>query len=127
MNRLAIAYKVKSTRTFDKRPSDVPEDWLIFVAPRPLPGTKTWRGSGGFGWHYAALDPKDENYEMFLSRIARDQGNLVLYTKEEEFLSWLKKEVEDPEEYAQILQDSDLVEMMKQNFIRDSEDKEVTL
>lgn len=100
---------------------------MIFVAPRPLPGTKIWRGSGGLGSHYAALNPKDENYEMFLRRIVRDHGTLVKYTKEEDFFSWLKKKVEDPEIYAEILQDPDLIKTMKQNFIQDSEGEEVTL
>ena len=38
------------------RPANIPSDWMVFCAPRPLFGTVTWKGEWIAGCHYAALD-----------------------------------------------------------------------
>lgn len=107
--------------TFDKRPETIPADWYIFTAPRPLPGDETWRGSGGHGWHFAALDPKNERLQIFLSRIRIDGASLVRYLSEEEYRQWLEGYIEDKEELAEVLNDPMLLEHYKQSFIKEAE------
>lgn len=42
-----------------ERPADVPADSIIFNAPRPLFGTKTWEGEFCSGVFYASVAPDD--------------------------------------------------------------------
>ncbi|GEM_PF-5957298 len=41
----------------DQTPKDIPENWIVFNAPRPLYGHKDWQGEFGHGRFYAAVDP----------------------------------------------------------------------
>jgi hypothetical protein len=41
------------------RPADIPRDWRVFVAHRPLLGHRKWRGQCSYGGFYAAIDPSD--------------------------------------------------------------------
>jgi len=43
-------------RLFDPRPEDVPSNFPIFNAPRPLIGAKQWSGDFRHGVIYAAVD-----------------------------------------------------------------------
>lgn len=36
---------------------ELPAAWLVFNAPRPIPGDLEWEGDFRHGIHYAALDP----------------------------------------------------------------------
>ena len=119
--------EVKSIRTFDKRPEDIPESWLIFVAPRPIFGEKEWRGSGGHGWHYAAVDPSDEYmFNIHIKGIQKNDARLIQYCSEKDFMSWLEKEMSQ-EELKEVLSEKMVLESMKDNYIREGEDKVVAL
>lgn len=48
--------KLHTTR-MDLRPRDVPLDWLVFNAPRPLVGDQAWQGEWCKGVFYAAVNP----------------------------------------------------------------------
>lgn len=67
-----------------KRP-DVPEDWMIFNAPRPLYGTKEWN-TGPFlhGVWYAAIAPDEERKDWMVERNVSLDGWLVFYHTAEE-------------------------------------------
>ena len=43
-------------RLLDPRPEDVPPNFAVFNAPRPLIGAKTWSGDFRHGIFYAAID-----------------------------------------------------------------------
>ena len=43
-------------RLLDPRPEDVPHNFAVFNAPRPLIGAKTWSGDFRHGIFYAAID-----------------------------------------------------------------------
>ncbi|MFA5071250.1 MAG: hypothetical protein WC511_02655 [Candidatus Pacearchaeota archaeon] len=128
MRKLAIEHTFKSYRTFDTRPGDVPANWLIFEAPRPILGDKNWRGSNGSGWHYAAIDPTDAYMlPIHLSNLKKNAARLVKYVTEADYQEWLKTYFEDPQELNHVLSDSDLLDIYKDNFIQDGEDKEIVL
>ena len=44
---------------FPGRPYNIPSDYLIFNAPRPLPGEITWEGDFLSGRYYAAMPADD--------------------------------------------------------------------
>lgn len=64
------------------RPADIPQDWPIHNAPRPLYGTKTWEGDFIHGRFYAAIDPIEEFGEGWAKR------NEDLDAYELVFISW---------------------------------------
>lgn len=128
INKIAIEHTFKSYRTFDTRPGDIPANWLIFEAPRPLYGDKQWRGSNGSGWHYAAINPEDAYMlPIHLTQMKKNAARLVKYVTEADYQEWLKTYFEDPEELKQVLSDPSLLEVYRENFIQDGEDKEVTI
>lgn len=50
-----------------KRPDDIPNNWIILNAPRPLYGNKEWTGEFEHGIFYVALDPNDDYvYDMWM-------------------------------------------------------------
>ena len=49
----AYSFGTRPTHTPNGEP--IPADALIYVAPRPLHGTLTWRAGNGLGAHYAAV------------------------------------------------------------------------
>ena len=40
------------------RPADIPADWTIYNAPRPLYGHKRWQGDFRHGIFFAAVAPR---------------------------------------------------------------------
>jgi len=118
----------KSYLTFSPRPSDVPENWIVFEAPRPLDGDKTWRGGEGLGWHYAAVNPEDPfSFPRYLDLLRKNAARVVKYVSEKDYLEWLKTYFEDPEELNPVLADPELLEIYKTNYLRDGEDRIITL
>lgn len=66
------------------RPTDIPQDWPIHNAPRPLYGTQTWQGDFVHGVFYAAIDPADEFAPGWLTRNEDlDAYELVYMTREQ--------------------------------------------
>lgn len=66
------------------RPADIPQEWPIHNAPRPLYGQKTWQGDFVHGIFYAAIDPADEYSAGFVRENERnDAYELVFMSKEQ--------------------------------------------
>jgi len=49
--------ETKKLFIISEKPKDIPENWLIFNAPRPLLGDKEWQGDFQHGIFYVAVDP----------------------------------------------------------------------
>lgn len=48
---------MRTRRIIAERPVDIPNDWVIMNAPRPLMGHKEWRGDFVCGVFYVAISP----------------------------------------------------------------------
>jgi hypothetical protein len=85
---------MKVLRVFDKRPTmiqaeaigtigpiafEVPADWEIWNAPRPMLGNAFWLGEFRHGVLYAALDPADRDAAAWRQRNVDHDGRLVEY------------------------------------------------
>ena len=71
-------------RVLNKRPDDIPEDHLIFNAPRELAGYKYWQGDWHHGIFYVAVDPKDSYAENHIRVNIGLDGWLVEYISEKD-------------------------------------------
>jgi len=128
INKIAVSFEFEKTRTFDPRPEGIPDSFYVFTAPRPLAGTKTWRGSGGQGWHYSAVDPSDEFMKQnFLITLKRNAASFVEYVTEQDYLKWLESYFEDEAERKEVLADPELLEHYKEAFVKEAEKEKVSL
>jgi hypothetical protein len=75
------------------RPTDIPRDWRVFVAHRPLLGHRKWIGEWSYGTIYAAIDPADTYdlgnghgtiAESWERANRRDDARLVIFAGEGE-------------------------------------------
>ena len=70
------------------RPADVPDGWIIFNAPRPLDGDKTWQGDFYHGLFYAAVDPAGKlAAESVYDSVALD-GWVCEYVSQSDIDAW---------------------------------------
>lgn len=53
---------MKTRRIIAERPVDIPNDWIIMGADRPLLGHKEWVGDVVSGVFYVALDPEEWDF-----------------------------------------------------------------
>lgn len=58
----------RGTSIAEKVDSEVPSDWIVLNAPRPLLGHDVWEGDWCHGRHYAAIDPDDEMAPVYLRK-----------------------------------------------------------
>lgn len=79
---------MKIKRIIGTRPSNIPPSWLIFNAPRPLWGTRTWEGDFLHGVFYAAIDPDDQFAENMIRANVDDDGWLLVWVTWDYVLSW---------------------------------------
>jgi hypothetical protein len=70
------------------RPDNIPADWVIFNAPRPLIGTKTWEGDFNHGRFYAAINPKDEFADQNIVENNKLDGWVLEYFLEDQAIEW---------------------------------------
>ena len=90
-------YTVRFYQGLDEhfRPSHVPEDFLIFNAPRPLLGSPSpandylgrkyfWSAKGKRGLLFAAVDPNDPNYNDLIKQNNNLHGHLCVWVTPEE-------------------------------------------
>lgn len=77
-------------RVIGTRPADVPADWLIFNAPRPLYG-KEYTGDFKHGIFYAAIDPADDHAAQFIYENQRNDGWLIQYIDQGVVDAWATK------------------------------------
>ncbi len=76
-------------------PSDIPTSWMIFNAPRPLWGTKTWEGYFLHGIFYAAIDPADEFRERMIRDNVDNDGWVTIWLPRSYVLGWFVGYAED--------------------------------
>ncbi len=77
---------------------DVPENWWVFNAPRPLYGSLceckdgpkafTWQGEFQFGIFYAAVDPQDPYARMWLAENFSLRATLLHYITPNDIRAW---------------------------------------
>jgi len=67
-------------KTFNARPENINSGWIIFNAPRPLVGNKTWQGDFISGIFYAAVDPSDAMAHDFISNNEMNGAKIIEYT-----------------------------------------------
>lgn len=58
-------------------PGDLPKDWIIMNAPRPLLGDKVEQGQFMHGVHYAAINPGVEFADELMKRNLMDDARVV--------------------------------------------------
>jgi hypothetical protein len=90
----------------DLRPADVPDDWVIFNAPRPMYGSMTWQGDWCRGIYYAAVDPAEpEALAECRRKNGEWDGRELVFVTEDEAISrmrahWVKMAGERAEAYV---------------------------
>ncbi|MHC4413520.1 MAG: hypothetical protein ACYSW6_11235 [Planctomycetota bacterium] len=62
---------------------DIPEDWIICNAPRPIHGTKTWTGPFITGVLYAGIAPDEPRADEMIAYNSIQDAVQVLYISEE--------------------------------------------
>jgi hypothetical protein len=70
-----------------ERPSQAPEGWVIYNAPRPIFGGIEWRGEFAHGVFYAAIDPVDTSpRSAWMREENRKQDATILIYRTEAYL-----------------------------------------
>jgi hypothetical protein len=106
-----IEEQLQDTHTFavvGNHPENVPKDWLIFNAPRPIYGHKEWTGDFKHGVFYVGIDPSDEHAIPFIQRTHDLDGWLVRYFDESEARDLAYKWAE--EKYPQYVKDGKIID-----------------
>jgi len=121
--------KTKKLFIIGTRP-DIPEDWLIFNAPRPLLGDKEWKGDFQHGIFYVAVDPKGYIPESWIKSNCSLDGWLVEYISESEAMKkatdYYHKEYPNQTEAIGNLGERDLLQAFHLRF-NTQEEIEITL
>jgi hypothetical protein len=69
-------------------PEEIPADWLIFNAPRPLYGDRTWIGPFCSGVFYAAVDPSGDGTAAYIKMDRELDAVLIRWVTEAEIREW---------------------------------------
>jgi len=72
----------------DPRPADIPENWEIYNAARPLCGHKHWQGKFRHGVFFVAIDPTDKFADGFRKRTIDLDGHLCKWVARDEVETW---------------------------------------
>ncbi len=83
--------KITKITIIAERPKDIPKDWLIFNAPRPLLGHKEWQGDFRHGIFYAAIDPNNLETKIWIKKNYWLDGWIVKYITKEKAIQKIKK------------------------------------
>ncbi len=73
----------KQVTVIGNRPTQAPDGWSIFNAPRPLCGDTQWTGDFVHGIFYVAVDPADDYAAGFIACNANLDAWQLEYTTEE--------------------------------------------
>jgi len=68
-----------------ERPRDVPSDWRIFNAPRPLYGHMNWQGDFVSGIFYVAVNPDGEYADTFIRKNHEQDAIELVYLSQQEW------------------------------------------
>jgi hypothetical protein len=77
---------MKTRHTFREYPSQVPAEWTIWNAPRPIYGDITWKGDFLSGVFYAAINPDGDDCKRFTQLNIELDACKIFYVDEEEAL-----------------------------------------
>lgn len=75
--------KTKKLYIIGRRPENIPDNWIVFNAPRPMLGDKDWCGDFHHGIFYAAVDPDGYIPEKWMQKNCDLDGWVVEYVSEE--------------------------------------------
>jgi hypothetical protein len=87
-NRRTQMPEITIVRLLDLRPADVPSNFPIFNAPRPLIGSKQWSGAFRHGVLYAAVDITLPGAERCIRDNVSLDGWLCEYITKEDVEKW---------------------------------------
>lgn len=82
--------KTKKLFIIGERSKDIPKNWLIFNAPRPLLGDEEWQGDFQHGIFYAAIDPNGYIPKSWVKSNCSLDGWLIEYISEKEAIQKAK-------------------------------------
>ncbi len=112
--------KTKKLFIIRERPKDIPEDWLIFNAPRPLLGDKEWTGEFQHGIFYVAVDPNGYIPESWIEKNCGLDGWLIEYISKENAMQKAKdfyhKEYPNQKEAIEDLTEHELIQTFHRIF-----------
>jgi len=70
------------------RPANVPADWVVFNAPRPLPGHQDWTNGCIHGAFFSAVDLAAPDAERIVRDIISLDGWALHYTTQADLEAW---------------------------------------
>jgi len=112
--------KTKELFIIGEKPKDIPENWFIFNAPRPLLGDIEWQGEFQHGVFYVAVDPDGYIPESWIQKNYNLDGWLVKYISEKDAIKKAKdyyhKEYPNQTEAIENLGKRDLLQVFHRNF-----------
>ncbi len=80
---------MKQVIVLGERPADVPANWTIYNAPRPIYGHREWQGDFACGIFYAAIDPNGEGAEWMHSENRLNKACVVKYVSKADVMTWV--------------------------------------
>jgi len=82
--------KTKKLYIIGRRPENIPDNWIVFNAPRPMLGDKDWCGDFHHGIFYAAVDPDGYIPKKWMQKNCDLDGWVVEYVSEEAAIQMVK-------------------------------------
>lgn len=73
----------KTVKVIGQRPANIPADWRIYNAPRPLYGDQTWQGDFFHGIFYAAVNLINDEANLYIQLNTNLDGWILEYVAEE--------------------------------------------
>jgi len=84
-------------RIVGNKPAEAPDGWLIFNAPRPISGHKTWRGEFVHGDFYAAIDPRADDARSLVERAVSLGAWILEYLSREQAIEMAVRAIAENE------------------------------
>lgn len=75
---------MKTRRIIVERPVNIPNNWIIMNAPRPLLGHEEWRGDFVSGVFYVAMDPEEWDFVEMEDFNAGQDATILEYVTQQE-------------------------------------------
>jgi hypothetical protein len=106
------------TQDPSNRPADIPENWIILNAPRPLYGHKQWDGPFLHGIFYAAIDPDDDAGNWMLKNSISLDAWVVAYVTFSQKIEMIKKRYPKYAEKIAVLPTEKIIDQFAYSFHR---------
>jgi len=98
------------------RPENIPENWTIWNAPRPICGNEAWDGEWLHGRFYTAIDPDDEFAEKMVTENISLDAWMIEYITIEEAKERVRAEYPDEEDTLNKMPKEDFLSMFAMNY-----------